>query len=146
MSAVPSRRFAPASRRQAEPARRPPLRVVPDRRPFAGAAAIVVTMVFLAMLGLTVFQTRMAQQQVRIDQLEKQVDEARSKREDLLRRRAELRAPQRLGEEAERLGMVPAEAASFVEVDEDVYAAVLGASGRLQPDVDPRTDPEEAGG
>jgi len=104
---------------------------VPERRPFASAAAGVLVVVFLAMLGLTTFQTRMAQQQVRIDQLQAEVDSAKERQELLLRRRAELRAPQRLAAESERLGMVQAEAIDFVTVDPAIYAQVLAASGRL---------------
>jgi hypothetical protein len=145
MSAVAPRRTvgaAPGARRVVAPSRRPepvppPLRVVPARRPLAGAAAIVVVVVFVAMLGLTVFQTRMAQQQVRIDQLEAGVDDAREAREALLRRRAELRAPQRLAEAALALGMKQADAVNFVEVEPDLYAEVLAASGPL-----PATEPD----
>ncbi len=114
----------------------PPLRAVPERRPFASAAAAVLVVVFLAMLGLTTFQTRMAQQQVRIDLLEEQVDAAKARQELLLRRRAELRAPQRLAAESDRLGMVQAEAIDFVTVDPLMYAEVLAASGRLASDSD----------
>jgi len=51
-----------------------------------------------------------------------------------LRQRAELRSPQRLGSESERLGMVPADAVGFVTVDAATYAGVLAASGRLADD------------
>ena len=86
------------------------------------------------MLGLTTFQTRMAQQQVRIDQLQELVTQGKKDHQLLLRQRAELRSPQRLGAESERLGMVQAQALGFVTVDAATYAAVLGASGRLTDD------------
>jgi hypothetical protein len=122
----------------------PPLRAVPARRPFAGAAAVVLVVVFLAMLGLTTFQTRMAQQQVRIDQLDRQVDSAKARHADLLRQRAELRSMQRLDAESKRLGMQQAQAVGFVTVDPNIYASVLAASGRLTPPADD-IDPEGEG-
>lgn len=148
MTAVRATKTPQGSRPRIVGVEHPPLRAVPERRPFASAAAAVLVVVFLAMLGLTTFQTRMAQEQVRIDQLDEQVDSAKARQELLLRRRAELRAPQRLAAESERLGMVQAEAIDFVTVDPLMYAEVLAASGRLESDSDPASveDVESEGG
>jgi hypothetical protein len=96
-----------------------------------GSLAVVLVVVFLSMLGLTVFQTRMAKEQVQIDQIEKQVQQAQERREYLLRRRAELRAPQRLGHDGASLGLIQADAVGFVTVSPEVYAQVLTMAGEL---------------
>jgi cell division protein FtsL len=93
------------------------------------APALVV--VFLAMLGITTFQTRMAQDQVELDQLQAKVVKARLLRQELEREQAELRSPVRLGREAAKMGMVPADAVGFVTVDGSTYTTVLAGADSL---------------
>ena len=84
-----------------------------------------------AMLGITVFQTRMAQQQLQLDQLQVAVDKAQARHRDLVRSQADLRSPQLLGNSAHTLGMVPPSAVGFVTVDRSTYASVVAGSGAL---------------
>jgi len=77
--------------------RHPHLRIVPRRRRIASILAPALIVVFLAMLGVTTFQTRMAENQVHLDRLLVKVDKARDLNVQLSRERAELLSPVRLG-------------------------------------------------
>lgn len=107
------------------------LRIAPKPRRIASILAPALVVVFLAMLGITTFQTRMAQDQVELDQLQAKVVKARLLRQELEREQADLRSPVRLGREATKLGMVPADAVGFVTVDGATYSGVLEHSGGL---------------
>ena len=93
------------------------------------APALVV--VFLAMLGVTTFQTRMAQDQVELDRLELKVDKAEALHQVLARQQAELRSPVRLGRAAGTMHLAPTDAVGFIEVDPQTLTKVLSTSGRL---------------
>jgi hypothetical protein len=116
-----------------EPSRseRQHLRVVPRRRPITAILAPVFALVFTGMLGITVFQTRMAQQQVQLDQLQVAVDKAQARHQELVRSQAELRSPQRIGLSAHTLGLVAPSAVGFVTVDRATYVDVVAGSGAL---------------
>ncbi len=86
------------------------------------------------MLGIATFQTRMAQTQVEIDQLQRSIDRARATKQSLERQRAELRSPVRLGREAQAMGMVQAGTVGFVQVDLETYVDAIAASGRMERD------------
>ena len=111
------------------------LRLVPRRRRVASILAPALVVVFVAMLGVTTFQTRMAESQVKLDQLQVRVDKARSLNEQLTRQRGELLSPARLGAEASRLKMVAADTVGFVRVDDATYRTVLvgGSVGASTP-------------
>lgn len=106
------------------------LTVVPRRRKVASILAPALILVFVAMLGVTTFQTRMAQDQVELDQLQAKVVKARLLHQELERQQSDLRSPVRLGREATRLGLAPAEAVGFVSVDSDTYSGVLESASR----------------
>jgi hypothetical protein len=86
------------------------------------------------MLGLVVFQTRIAQDQLVLDRLEVQVRDARARYDLLRRERAELRAPERIASAAAELGMEQGTIDEFVSVPADVAAEVYAAAGQLQDD------------
>lgn len=116
------------------------LRVVPRRRRITSILAPALIVVFLAMLGVTTFQTRMAENQVNLDRLLVKVDKARDLNVKLSRQRAELLSPVRLGKEADRMKMAAPDTVGFVTVDRDTYRAVLEGSsvtGRTATDVGP---------
>jgi hypothetical protein len=121
-------RGAPAtgSRRKQPPA----LRVVNSRQRWpAVAGGIVLLAVMAAMLGAAVFHTQLAERQLEIDQLERQVQEERARFDELRRDRAVLRSPQRIADEAGALGMMPGETSRFIAVDPMQLAMQLAASG-----------------
>ena len=126
--------------RRHRPSLRNHLREVPRRRRIAAILAPALVLVFLAMLGITTFQTRMAEDQVQLDRLLVKVDKARALQQTLERQQAELRSPVRLGREASRLNLVSAEAVGFVEVDAATYRTVLTSSAGMSLE-DPGTTP-----
>lgn len=128
------------ARRQQRTSLRNHLREVPRRRRVAAILAPALVVVFLAMLGITTFQTRMAEDQVQLDRLLVKVDKARTLHQTLERQQAELRSPVRLGREASRLHLVAAEAVGFVEVDTATYRTVLTSSAGMSLE-DPGTTP-----
>lgn len=115
--------------------RRPALSVV-RRRPrwpaVAGGAILVAVMV--AMLGAAVFHTQLAERQLQIDELERQVQQERARFDELRRDRAVLRSPQRIADEAAALGMVQGENSRFVQIDPMELARQLAAAGATDDD------------
>jgi hypothetical protein len=122
---------SPATPAPSSAARRVQLRVVPGRRRAAGFAAFLSTLVAIVMLGAAVLHTRLAERQLEIDRLERSVGAAQERFDVLRRHRAELRSPNRLAVEAERLGMVPSAAGDFVAVDGWTIARAIAAAGDL---------------
>lgn len=124
-----------APSRRAGSRRRPRLSVVP-RRPrwpaVAGGGVLVAVMV--AMLGAAVFHTQLAERQLRIDELEQQVQAERARFDELRRDRAVLRSPQRIADEANALGMVTGENSRFIQVDAMALARQLAAAGATEDD------------
>jgi hypothetical protein len=89
---------------------RPQLRVVPPRvrRRRAGAIAVVVCAVtFLVMLGLTVFQARIAADQMRIEQIDRQIRDAKADYTRLRLMVAEAQTPVAAAERAKANGLIP---------------------------------------
>lgn len=126
--------------------RAPRLSVVAPRRRrwpavFVGFAIFVV---IGGMLGAAVFHTQLAQRQLEIDSLERSVDDARERFDELRRDRAVLRSPERVAEEAVRLGMVRGTTSEFVMIDSADLARQIAAGGaaatdtvRILDDADP---------
>lgn len=108
-----------------QPAASPPgtqsrLRVVARERPRSTQVRRLVVRVVIVLLGglfaIGVLQAVVTQAQGRIDQLDRQIDEAVSLDRELRLRRAELLSPARLATEArDRLGMVPPETINYLD-------------------------------
>jgi hypothetical protein len=126
---------APLERRAAATRRPPQLRAVPRRRRTVAAALSVMTVVFGVMLGVTVFQTRLAERQLQLDRIERDVNTARDRYDQLRQVRAILRSPERLAAEAAANGLVPAAGSEFVEVDPAVKALVAASAGGVDEQV-----------
>ena len=114
-------RALPTTRPPAPRVRTPPrLEVVESERPRSNQLRGVILRVVVVLLGglfaVGVLQAVVTQAQGRIDQLDRQIDEAVSLDRELRLRRAELLSPARLaGEARDRLGMVPPERVTFLE-------------------------------
>ncbi|MEI7618153.1 MAG: hypothetical protein WCK14_05980 [Actinomycetota bacterium] len=122
-----ARRAAPVTQRTP----RPELQVVPRRRRTASIMALGCMLLFAMLLGTVALQTRIAQNQLALDKTDHAVKVARE-RYDLLRRaRAELRSPNRLAVEANRLGMVPADKGEFMTISPATVAHLMATSGWL---------------
>ena len=113
---------------------RPRLTVISQgrrRRWPAAVLAVSVLVVIAGLLGAAVFHTQLAERQLEIDRLERSVQGERERFDALRHERAVLRSPQRLSDEAGRLGLVPGETSRFVSVDPWTVALQLAASGPI---------------
>lgn len=127
-----------ARRRASTPEGDRRLAIVPARRRAAGFLAVFFVVVALMLLGAAALHTQLAERQYELDRLERSIATAQDQFDDFRRQRAELRAPNRLGEEARRLGLEPAREAEFVAIDPWIVAQAIAATGRVPDTVDQR--------
>lgn len=114
---------------------RPTLSVVPTRRRWPAVIGFVaITLMLVAMLGAAVFHTQLAQRQLRIDDLDNEVQAERERFDELRRDRAVLRSPGRIATEVVALEMVRGETSRFIEVDPAALARQLAAAGVVDDD------------
>jgi cell division protein FtsL len=115
---------------------RPELRVLAPikKTRYSRATGIIVGVTALAVL-VVMFQTVIAQQQLKLDKITTEVRLARFHYDELRQQRAELRAPDNLREQAMLLGMSQGVAASFSEIPSDVVAMVLAATGSMDKEI-----------
>ena len=105
------------------------LRVVPRNRVRAPKVPFVmlVSMILLAgVVGLLMFNTTMQQNSFTAEDLQLQAADLRSQEQELQADLDELRDPQRIGEEASRLGMVLPECPRFLYVGTDKVTPTCG--------------------
>ena len=122
------RRSAPAAKAGSKPA----LTVVPRRRRWpAMLVALIWSLIFLGLLGAAVFHTQLAERQLELDRLDRQVTAERERFDGLRYERAELRSPVRLAAEASELGMRRGRASTFVSVTPEAVARQLAAAGPI---------------
>ncbi len=127
LALAPAPEVAPAPRPAGEQA--PKLSVVPRRKRAFRLAALAFVVVFLSMLALTIFEIRIAQNQLELDRTNSRVDQAQLQFDQLRKLNAQLRSPDRLVTEAARAGMVPGRNGEFLIVDPAAVAAVRAAQG-----------------
>jgi hypothetical protein len=101
---------------------------------YSRATGIIFGVTVLAVL-VVMFQTVIAQQQLKLDKITTEVRLARFHYDELRQQRAELRAPDNLREQAMLLGMSQGVAASFSEIPSDVVAMVLAATGSMDKEI-----------
>jgi hypothetical protein len=96
-----------------------------------------VSLFFLFMvvgvIMVIIFQAMIAEQQLRLDSVSRNLELAEYNYEDLRQERAELLAPNRLRYEAMSLGMYQGLSTKFVEIPADVVAAVVASTGKMDP-------------
>jgi cell division protein FtsL len=130
--AIAVQRHAPS--RAPRPTAAPPsrqLRVVAGGRRAVRFGVVLGVALFGVMFAVTAFQTRLAENQLQVDETEQAIAEQRKLYDQLRMESATLRSPQRLTEEATKLGMVPAGNVEFVETDPSAIAAVEVATADL---------------
>lgn len=140
MAALPSRRDLGArtdqSRSQVTKTARPSLELVQRRRRWpailAGAAWAVV---FVGLLGTAIFHTQLAERQLQLDRLDRELFVERERFNELRYERAELRSPVRLAAAATELGMSRGTLTTFVAVEPHTLARQLAAAGPNTDDV-----------
>lgn len=125
----------------------PQLAVVPRRRRVAWFAVGLTVLVSAVMMAAVLLHTRLAERQLEIDRLERDLRTAQEDFDVLRAERAELRSPTRLADRARDLGMEPGSESEFVPVDPMTLAItiartgetpitdeiVVGADARLEP-------------
>ncbi len=118
--------------RAAKAAPPPSLTVVPSSRRWpAVIAGLAWSLVFIGLLGAAVFHTQLAERQLQLDRLDRQVAVERERFDELRYERAELRSPVRLAGAASDLGMSRGRATTFVSVAPDAVARQLAAAGPI---------------
>lgn len=95
-----------------------------------GVAIAAITL----MMVVVVFQTRLAETQLGIDDIESQITAERNRYDQLRLERSILREPARLVSEASALGMVPGSKTDFRTVDPLAVAEVLVSTEGVDPD------------
>ena len=124
------------SQEQFEPGERPDLRVVEtvQVRKFSIVTTALIGIATVLTL-IVVFQTVIAEQQLRLDKVTTDVRLARFHYDELRQQRAELRAPDYLREQAMMLGMSQGLSAQFEEIPADVVATVIAATGGMDKEI-----------
>jgi cell division protein FtsL len=129
-----------------QPLRRP-LRVVSGGRRAVRFGVVLGLALFGVMFAVTAFQTRLAENQMQVDKTEAAIAEQRDLYDQLRLESAQLRSPQRLTAEAQKLGMGPGKNVEFVQVDPAIVAAVEVATAGLDDESAlPAPDPLDAYG
>jgi cell division protein FtsL len=140
-------RVGGASTGRAATARATPLRPVPPRQPASRGKVMWITSfsiigLFIVLLSVTAFQTRIAQNQLELDRFDDRIVEQRERFTRLRLERAALLSPDRLMAEAAALGMEPGGATQFVTITPEVMAQVaVAASGVPRRSREQRVDP-----
>ena len=121
--AAPARRASPSARRPARAtarkpvAARPDLRVVPARARVGSVGTLLVLFTVFALVSAVVFHVVLAQHQLQLDRLNMQIATEQRSYEQHRLTTSLLASPQRIIQEAERLGLVvPAEPAQYLRV------------------------------
>lgn len=129
--------------RQIEPRRRrsPIARAVTHRdapstsRRLVKVGVGILLLLVSIMMAVVVAQTRIAENQLQIDRIEDDIVAERDRYNALRLERSTLREPARLVIEARALGMQPGVGVDFTSVDPMTVAAVLVATGGVDPDL-----------
>ena len=111
---------------------KPDLAVVPRRR--RRTAGVIVTLSLVlggAMIGAVAVQIELAERQLDLDRLDRELRVAMQQYESLRRERAELLAPDRLALIAESSSMRPSVDGDFVVISPDIDVAVQQSTGSI---------------
>ena len=119
----------------------PELRVVkPITKSKFSKATMLIVVLTSVLAFIVIFQTVIAEQQLRLDRVSTDVRLARQHYNELRQQRAELRAPDYLRAQAIILGMWPGSGAKFEDVPAEVVTMVLAATGEMDAAIaKPRT-------
>ena len=130
---------APTLQRQSPertPSDRPQLYVVqPVKTRGYSLPTLTIIVVTTVLILVVMFQTVIAEQQLRLDKVTTDVRLARFHYDELRQQRAELRAPDYLREQAMMLSMSQGVSAQFTEIPADVVASVLAATGAMDKEI-----------
>ena len=118
-AAFPARRTSTSARRPArDTAARPDLRVVPAARRVGRVGTLLAVFTVFALVSAVVFHVVLAQHQLQLDRLNTRIVQEQRVYEQRRLTTSLLASPQRIIQEAERLGLVvPPEPAQYLYVD-----------------------------
>lgn len=114
---------------------RPSLRLVEPVRNRGHRVVVVVTLVIGCMFAVAVLQSNMAQQQIRIDRLSRDIVRARNNFDRLRAERARFQSPEYLSGRAVELGLVPGLQTAMVAIPVDIAVEVASGIGKVDTDV-----------
>ncbi|MDH4147664.1 MAG: hypothetical protein OEY23_21105 [Acidimicrobiia bacterium] len=121
------------------------VRSVRERRRRAGVlTTVIVTLVFAALFALAAMQAVLVQGQLRLDALNRDVETRLATVDRLELEVSTLEAPDRLAEEARRLGMVEPPEIAFLEASRSAPPTSAAPTGAAP--TPPEADPGEAAG
>ena len=125
-----------SSRNRQRNTAQPQLRVVQPvtRSKFSKVTLVIVTLASLFGF-IVIFQTVIAEQQLKLDRVSTDVRLARQHYNELRQQRAELRAPDYLRAQAIMLGMWPGSGAKFEEIPAEVVTMVLASTGEMDDSI-----------
>ena len=113
------------------------LRIVPrpeaKRRRVTSRATVVAFGICTFISAVVIFQATIAEQQLRLDALTRDLRMAESHYDKLRQERAELEMPSRLREEAVMMGMYQGFSSKFLEVPPGVVAEVMASTSKMTP-------------
>lgn len=95
----------------------------------------ILMLLVAIMMAVVVAQTRIAENQLKIDRIEDDITAERDRYNALRLERSTLREPARLVIEARALGMQPGIGVDFTSVDPMTVASVLVATGGVDPEL-----------
>lgn len=94
---------------------------------------LVMLMLSAFVTAVIVFQATIAEQQLRLDALTRDLRMAEVHHDNLRQQRAELLMPNRLREEAVMMGMYQGMSTEFLEIPADIVAEVMASTSRMNP-------------
>ncbi len=108
---------------------RPPLRVVPPRKRAIRVGTVVFSALFLTLLCITVFQVQLAERQIGVERINREIEIARDRFDTLRKENARLSSPDVISAEAKQLGMSQGTPQKAVATDADAVAEATAAFG-----------------
>lgn len=114
---------------------RAPLRLVERQRSRGFKVVAVSTFVLGCMFSVAVLQSNMAQQQIRIDRLSRDIVRARNNFDKLRAERARYQSPEYLTERARAMGLMPSVETAMVAIPTDIAVEVASGIGKVDSDV-----------
>lgn len=114
---------------------RTPLRLVEAPRARGYRAMAVAALVIGCMFAVAVLQSNMAEQQMKIDKLSRDIVRARNNFDKLRAERARYQSPEYLTERAKAMGLVPSTETKMLEIPVDIAVEVASGIGKVDSDV-----------
>lgn len=114
---------------------RTPLRLVERQRSRGFRVVLVSTFVIGCMFSVAALQSNMAQQQMRIDRLSRDIVRARNNFDKLRAERARFQSPEYLTERAKAMGLMQGIETVMVPIPVDIAVEVASGIGKVDSDV-----------